>query len=81
MTFNKTATYLKVTIKGSSSYLATTPNPFDYYADRWIYFRNMRFPKGSSPTRKYQIYMTLYKSDVVNPTFYRKASYFSADPR
>ena len=73
--FQQTATYLKVTIKATGSYATSTPNPFEQNVQRWIYLRNILFPKAATDRNLNVIYMTLYKSDVVNPTYYRKAQF------
>ena len=80
ITFDQTATYLKVTIKASTSYAATTPNPFDYYANRYVYLRRINFPKASTKRQIYVVYVSLYKSDVVNPTVYRFSQFVSVEP-
>lgn len=77
ITFDQTATYLKITIKASTSYAATTPNPFDYNVNRYIQLKNIYFPKASTKRQIYSIYITLYKSNVVNPTVYRYSQFVS----
>lgn len=65
--FTRTSNYLKVTIKGSASYLVGTPNIFPYTSTIYIYLTNIYFPKASTNKVIYPIYATLYKSDIVNP--------------
>ena len=79
--FVKTANYLKITIKATGSYAVSNPNPFPHNTRRYIYLRNMVYPKSSSNKVIYPIYMTLYKSDVVNPTAYRRMRVTCAVPR
>ena len=44
ITFNRTATYLKVTIKAIGSFATSYPNPFEYNVRRYIMLRNLLFP-------------------------------------
>lgn len=76
--FEQTATYLKITIKATGSYAVSNPNPFPYNSRIYLYIRNILFPKAATDRQIYPIYMTLYKSDVVNPTYYRKAMFLGA---
>jgi hypothetical protein len=70
MTITTTANYVKLTIKGSNTYLLTTPNPFDYQTSRYIYLYNIRHSRTTSNKYVYPTYVSLYKSDVVNPIAY-----------
>lgn len=79
ITFLRTSNYLRVTIKGKGTYLASNPNPFLYQTDNHIYLRNFIFPPSTNKV-VYPIYVTLYKSDVVNPVEYKRAYYISANP-
>ncbi len=70
ITFVQSSSFLKVTIKGSATYLAGTPNIFPYTTYTTIYLRNIYFSVASTNNILYPVYMTLFKSDVVNPTAY-----------
>ena len=60
ITFMQTSTYLKITIQGTTSYLASVPNIFGYNTGRYIYLRNILFPAASTVKTIYQIYFALY---------------------
>ena len=79
--FEQTTTYLKVTIRATASYAVGTPNPFPYNQRIYVYLRNIRFPKSSSTQTVYPIYVSLYKSNIVNPTAYRRGTFLCATPR
>jgi len=70
ITFTRTSSYLKITVKGTASYLASYPNPFPFQYQNYICLRNIMFPYSSTNKNIYPAYATLYKSDVVNPTAY-----------
>ena len=80
ITFYRTSNYLQVTIQGNAAYLASTPNIFPYQTSTYIYLRNMYWPLASSTKTIYQIYMSLYASNVVNPVVYNAVNVVSADP-
>jgi hypothetical protein len=80
VTIVPTSTYLQVTVKGSPTYLSGTPNAFNYQTTVDVRLYNFVFPLASTNKIVYPIYLTLYKSDIVNPTEYRRAYFFSADP-
>jgi len=70
LTYYQTPTYLKLTIKGSSTYLSTNPNMFPYNTYTTIILKNIYFPVTSSNKNLYPVYVTLFKSDIVNPIPY-----------
>lgn len=80
ITFTRTSTHLQVTIQGNAAYLATTPNLFPYQTSTYIYLTDMYWPYASTPKYIYQVYMTLYASNVVNPVTYSAVKTVSADP-
>ena len=80
ITFYRTSNYLQVTIQGNAAYLASTPNIFPYQTSTYIYLTNMYWPLASSTKTIYQIYMSLYASNVVNPVVYNAVNVVSADP-
>lgn len=80
ITFNRTSTYLQVTIQGNAAYLASNPNIFPYQISTYIYLRNIYWPLASTNKVIYQVYMTLYASNVVNPVTYNAIRTVSANP-
>lgn len=75
VTIDSQSTYLQVTVKGIS-----TSNVFPYQTYIEVRLYNFLFPLASTNKIVYPIYLTLYKSDIVNPTEYRRAFFISADP-
>lgn len=69
-----------MTIQGNAAYLASNPNIFPYQTSIFIYLTNMYWPLASSTKTIYQIYMSLYASNVVNPVVYNAVRTVSADP-
>lgn len=80
ISFLQTSTYLKITIQGTTSYLASVPNIFPYNTGRYIYLKNIYFPTASTVKTIYQIYFALYEGNVVNPNTYYQVLTVSADP-
>ena len=67
-----------MTVKATGTFATNNPNPFDYNVDRYVRIRNFLFPKSATDRQLYIVYMTLFKSDVVNPVYYRKAQFLGA---
>lgn len=72
--------YLKITIKPNSAYSSTVPNLFPYASATYILLKNIMFSLSTSNKNLYPLYITLYKSDVVNPTTYLYLTYVQALP-
>ena len=80
LTYNQTSTHLQLVIQGSATYLASNPNPFPYGTYISIYLKNINFPITSSTKTMYQIYVSLFASNVVNPITYYSLQTVSANP-
>lgn len=76
----QTPNYLQLTVRGSTTYLAGTPNPFAQNTWRYISFFNLFHPRTTSNKYFYPVYLTLYKADVVNPTTYYSYTTVNAMP-
>lgn len=72
--------YLKITIKPNSNYTTSVPNLFPFASATYISLKNLMFSLSTSNKNLYPLYMTLYKSDVVNPTTYLSLTYIQALP-
>jgi len=84
-TVSKTANYVYIQFKPSTSYSAGTPNAFPQSPGgcNYIYLRiyKIRFPRTSSPKYPYQMYFRLFNSSAVNPSTYIEADYVNVLPK
>ena len=80
VTILQTSTYLKITVRANTAYLATVPNLFPFQSSTYIRLKNMAFTLSSSNKNVYPVYCALYQSDVVNPTTYYYARQISSTP-
>lgn len=80
MTITQTSSYLRLTIRANSAYLAQVPNFFSYQAYAYIGLKNIAFTLSSSNKNVFPVYCALYKSDVVNPTTYYNVRMISSMP-
>lgn len=80
VTYSQTSSYLLLTIQGSSTYLASNPNVFPVNTYINIFLKNLNFPKTSTVKNMYQIYVSLFASNVVNPVTYYSVQTVSVDP-
>jgi hypothetical protein len=80
VTIIRTPTYVRLTIKANSAYLANVPNFFPYQSYSYIGIKNTAFTLSSSNKNIFPVYCALYQSDVVNPTTYYYMRVISSMP-
>jgi hypothetical protein len=80
VTITQTATYLRLTIRANSNYLALVPNLFPYQSFTYIAIKNVAFTLTSTNKNIFPVYYALYQSDVVNPITYYYATVVSVIP-
>lgn len=80
LTYFQTSSHLQLNIQGSASYLINNPNVFPFNTYIQIYIKNLNFPITSSTKTMYQVYASLFASNVVTPITYYSLQTVSVDP-